>query len=135
MRNENCGLRARARTCVQWQGMLVVEKRRATKETRNTGDIVAKYQHRTGTVCDVGIRTVQEMQQLKQVLIKRSTDIESISLLNFTIQLPGKIPQFSDQTVPPPPIQETVPPPLKPLCCAEYRHVLCFYCKQTTQPY
>jgi hypothetical protein len=30
--------------CVEWQGMSIVETRRADKETRNAGDSVAKYQ-------------------------------------------------------------------------------------------
>jgi hypothetical protein len=46
----------------QWQGMLIVEMRRADKRTRNVGDNVAKCQERTTAVCDVRLQTMQEMQ-------------------------------------------------------------------------
>jgi hypothetical protein len=50
---------------VQWQGMSIVEKRRADTATRNAGDSVAKWQERTPTLCD-GIQTTHEMQWLKK---------------------------------------------------------------------
>jgi hypothetical protein len=45
---------------VQWQGMQIVETRRAGIATRNAGDNVAKYQE--PSVSDVGLQIVQEMQ-------------------------------------------------------------------------
>jgi hypothetical protein len=50
---------------VHWQGMSIVETRRADKATRNAGDSVAKCQERTAAVCDFGLQTVQDIQQLK----------------------------------------------------------------------
>jgi hypothetical protein len=50
----------------QWQEMSIVENLRADKATGNKGDIVAKCQERTATVCGVGLQTVQEIQLTKE---------------------------------------------------------------------
>jgi hypothetical protein len=42
--------------------MPVVEMQRAGRATRNGGDIVARYEEQTATVCDFGLQTMQEMQ-------------------------------------------------------------------------
>jgi hypothetical protein len=42
---------------VQWQGLSIIETRRANKQTGNGGDSVAECEERTATVCEL-----QDMQ-------------------------------------------------------------------------
>jgi hypothetical protein len=56
--------KGRLQMCEQWQGMSVVQTRRADKENRNAGDRVVKYQARTATVRVAVLQTVREMQKV-----------------------------------------------------------------------